>query len=300
MARPTHLQVPMANTAAQRSPAVAPQGQTDFPMSFYDLPIYASANFSTKMGQSGKRSLQEPLPARVVRSNLDADVAEKAGALESSFPPHLIRSIGEPKAWPDLYEYFDGHDLYVDGVVFCFHVIRQIARRNLFLETRFQKEIDEYAAEWVIYHKDLVMNNCPADLTVMFSPEEAEGLDALPRHHIDLLRRMLQFHRTGLMNQQQQLEREAYEMKLPRRPVQPLYPVVEGQGPYPTMSHPPMAMQQRDSRQGDRRMGPHPLPSKLKNGLSGLRHDPNDIQSSLFSQLPLKRSQPVITMRIVR
>jgi hypothetical protein len=290
MSRPStsHLQVPMANTAVPRSPVAAdPQGpQHHFPMSFYDLPAQAAAIFSTKMGQCEKRSLPKPPPSTVVRSNLDADVAEKAAALEGAFPPHLVRSIKEPRGWKDLYEYFDGHGLYVDGVVFCWHVIGQIARRNVFLETRFLKEIDDYAAEWIIFHKEWVIQcQDPTDLTALFNPEEAEGLDALPSHYIDLLRQKLQFHRATLMKQQQQQEREAFEMRLQQRPFKPLYAVAEG--PYSPMPQPFPAIQPR----GGSRTVPHPLSRKL-NFPPDLRQYSDGIKSN---RLPLTRiHRPII------
>lgn len=177
------------------------------------------------------------------------DVGNKAAALEAAFPRDLMRSVTKPRMWTDLYEYFDGYDLYVDGVAFCWHVIMQIANRNEYIDKLKQRDVNNYAAQWVMFHKDLVVHCQESDLISQFTPEECKDLDGIQEKYLDLLRERLQFYRNRVMRQQQQQEREAYEKRLPppRSGLsKQLYPVAEV--PYTTVAR-DFAMQPGNARQ---------------------------------------------------
>ncbi|RDL40990.1 uncharacterized protein BP5553_00969 [Venustampulla echinocandica] len=198
------------------TPAPPSGSYSEMPMNFYQVPFSSQAIFSTLNGLLPKRTLEKSLPPPIVRSNFNSDVIQKAEILREKFPT-IARSMTTPTKWEDLYQFFDGYDLYADGAVFCFYVISEISRKNQYLAASFANEIFKYAAEWISYHKEQVLRSPPAqDLIDLFLPEELEGLDTMTRDEIQSLGVALEQHRRILLE----------DTFRPRR-VQPLYPVLE-------------------------------------------------------------------------
>lgn len=102
------------------------------PLSYYDIPDFFRAIFSTSLGSLPKRELVYPYPAVMVRTNLGIDVQRKCQDLWSRFPDQvrmigpLARYSGE-KAWYELYNFFDAIDLWIETPAFCFSVIHRLA-----------------------------------------------------------------------------------------------------------------------------------------------------------------------------
>lgn len=183
----------------------------------------APATFSTKCGTRAKRPLPTPPPVPILRSNISEAVSARAEALETEFPK-FIRSVDPPRSWEDLYRYFDAYDLYLEGVDFCFHVITQIGKRNVYLSALYEKEISDYAREWVSYHRDEVVRNPEVgNLTRLFSTAELEGLETLTNFHMHSLVNKLDFFRRHLMAQ----------FINPQATPRPLYRVPEGSPMHP-------------------------------------------------------------------
>ncbi len=92
---------------------------------FYKVAAEAPARFSTNNGTKPKRELVEPYPAPIVRTNLEDDVEKRALELLKDFPWSAGIYV-PPVDWYQLHEFFDGHDLWVEGASFCFYVMIRI------------------------------------------------------------------------------------------------------------------------------------------------------------------------------
>ncbi|KAF4634338.1 hypothetical protein G7Y89_g3772 [Cudoniella acicularis] len=210
--------------AQAQEPAPNIRNSAGMPRTFYQVPPYAAAVFSTKNGTRPKRILEEPYPLLIARSNLEKEVTDKAEILREQFPT-VVRSIVQPKKWEDLYQFFDGYDLWVESPSFCFYVIDVIARKNRMLATQFTQEINAYAAQWVEYHRETVLSTPPStDLLTLFQGEEKNGLQIMTDGEIQALRVALDQQRRSLN-----------EAMIRTRPIQHLYPVAEG---FPAIPHP--------------------------------------------------------------
>ncbi|KAG9239496.1 hypothetical protein BJ875DRAFT_538715 [Amylocarpus encephaloides] len=198
----------------QKTPASVTIPYLKMPMSFFDIPDSAPAHFSTHRGQLEKRVLPLPLPVSLVRSNILHDVKWKVQHIRDEYPT-IASSITEPAKWEDLYQYFDGFDLYVQGASFCYYVVQTLGQQNRCNKAIIAREIDLWAAEWINFHSEQVLNGPPnADLIEMFTMDEHAGLETMTLEEIKLMFVGLEKHRDIFLSSIR-----------PR--VQPLYPVQE-------------------------------------------------------------------------
>jgi hypothetical protein len=121
------------------------------PVSFWQTPDNAVAAFSTQLGRYPKRQLPRPLPAPIIRSNMNHDVQKKAQSLVKQFP-ELARRITPINEWYHLYKYFDAYELWIEGAAFCFFVIHRIGMINEQLIIEQRDMIEDFAKEWVASH----------------------------------------------------------------------------------------------------------------------------------------------------
>jgi len=250
----------MANATAQAAPrqidsaTTATASDITFETSFYELAL-GPARFSTDMGQLPRRSIPRftgDRPCPIIHSDISRDVREKIVALRQKYPT-FVRLIKEPKSYRNLYEYFDGYDLWVEGVVFCWHVIATIGNQNAYYNKLADREIDEYAKEWVMFHEDRVIcnQNC-RDLTELFDEDELVVLDDFLPGQLDTLKAKLLLYRGKLLRDYR--ERGPTWESAPLR----LYPV-------PETDYPPAAsLNQRHHPQsiGNSGLAP-PIPCKF-------------------------------------
>ncbi|CAG8974064.1 hypothetical protein HYALB_00009566 [Hymenoscyphus albidus] len=189
------------------------------PDTFYttEIPEDSPAFFSTNMGKDAKRALLNPRPAPLTRSRFHEDVANTAKQLRDRFPK-IVRDITQIKAWPDLYKFWDGYDLWVQGAAFCYWVIEQIVKKNDILRRMITKEINLYAAEWIEFHRDQVLASpLTTNLTTLFLPgDEEAGLATLSMGENHILRCALERERNRLL-------------EATRPPPQSLHPIQEAQ-----------------------------------------------------------------------
>lgn len=237
-ASPTHRQA-MANAAAQSttstplssastavaSVATVTASKPAFDFAFYDRASRGNAKFCTQMGHSPRRSILQSVEERpfpVVRTDPGRDVWKMVTVLEKQYP-NYVRRIEHPRTYMDLYEYFDGYDLWVNGVLFCWHVISTIARKNAYLNHQADQEIDTYAGQWVKFHEDRVIRNpdMRSDLTALFDPDELADLEHLLPGQLAKLRAKLLIYGGRLLIDYG--KKGKWEVRPTR-----LYPVMEG------------------------------------------------------------------------
>lgn len=115
---------------------------------FYVLPTNSKAIFSTNNGKYEKRSLQNPLPMRVARSDFAKDVEAKFQILWDRFHFNL-HDLKPLQKREELYQFFDAVDLYVEGIEFCFRVVGMLSDYSQHLGTQTHIDIDAIAKAWV-------------------------------------------------------------------------------------------------------------------------------------------------------
>ncbi|KAL5317538.1 hypothetical protein ACEPPN_014633 [Leptodophora sp. 'Broadleaf-Isolate-01'] len=171
----------------------------DITLDFYILDPQSPARFSTKYGARAKRELVDPFPATITRTNMESDVEVRATQLMEQFPDaHNILFV--PKNWYILHEFFDGHDLWIEGAKFCYWVILAICRKNTErnqIAALHLKEIDEFAYDWLMAHRDVVMRNpAVSNMIALFTEaEQRHELEGMTGYEIQLLNERLAFHR---------------------------------------------------------------------------------------------------------
>lgn len=119
----------------------------DITLDFYILDPQSPARFSTKYGARAKRELVDPFPATITRTNMESDVEVRATQLMEQFPDaHNILFV--PKNWYILHEFFDGHDLWIEGAKFCYWVILAICREYYHLDqlSATRQDLEAYQA----------------------------------------------------------------------------------------------------------------------------------------------------------
>ncbi|KAG4439291.1 hypothetical protein IFR05_005224 [Cadophora sp. M221] len=178
------------------SPSAA---SNDITLDFYILDPQSPARFSTHYGARAKRELVEPFPATITRTNMENDVEVRATQLMKQFLD-AKNILFVPKNWYILHEFFDGHDLWIEGAEFCYWVILAICRKNTErnqIATLHLKEIDKFAYDWLMAHRDVVMHNpAVSDMIALFTEaEQRHELEGMTGYEIQLLNERLSFHR---------------------------------------------------------------------------------------------------------
>src|SRR5450432_3034164 len=118
--------------------------------------------------------------------------------------PEVAESVMiPPKAWKDLYNYFDAVDLWKEGPGFLFHVLGFIQKVNL---TRFNC-VQRYVRDWVSRNEERIAN-IPAtqDLLSYLTTDEDHAwfdFDNLTMGERGAVRSALMCHRDGLQRRQE-------------------------------------------------------------------------------------------------
>ena len=172
---------------------VGPVAKTlKFGMKFYENDPHRPAKFSTKSGTIPKRQLQHPPPPPIARSDVDADIRNKASSLRKEFPG-AVRDIDKPlPTWNDLHDFFDAVDLWYEGAVFLFYVINHIANENKVLNHDLEKtqlgEIRDWAKLWVEANMKRVFSiPLTQDLISIFDDCERECIYGLDQDQLKFL-----------------------------------------------------------------------------------------------------------------
>ncbi|PNH70424.1 hypothetical protein VD0002_g251 [Verticillium dahliae] len=123
------------------------------PMMFYtEPPEDLKAIFSTKNGQLKPRRLEHVLPRRELKLWDAEKIQNTANSVRKKFWANM-RSMPEPKAWADLYDYFDAHDIYYEGALNLWNLICQLWQENQNLLPDLYRtmscEISIWADEWL-------------------------------------------------------------------------------------------------------------------------------------------------------
>jgi hypothetical protein len=198
------------NLLTRRSALLPPSSimaaHPEFPLCYYDLPPHAPSVFSTCGGTRPKRVLSEPYPAIVIRSTYstasdDFQIRLRAQSLLREFP-RICRQIRKvPNTWHDLYEYFDGVDLFVEGPQFLWYAIHKIIDHNNSCEVAQYSVIDEFARQWIASHQALVLNEPETkDIMALFDDLDRANQDGMEQHEIKLLGDCLNHHRARLFS----------------------------------------------------------------------------------------------------
>ena len=210
-----------------------------FPLCYYDLPPHAPSVFSTCGGTRPKRVLSEPFPAIVIRSTYptasdDFQIRLRAQSLLREFP-RICRQIRKvPNTWHDLYEYFDGVDLFVEGPQFLWYVIHKIIDHNNSCEVAQYSVIDEFARQWIASHQALVLNEPETkDIMALFDDLDRANQDGMEQHEIKLLGDRLSHYRARLLSK---MAEARYRAMPPSSHYQPCNERVPSM-PYPSSQH---------------------------------------------------------------
>ncbi|CRK39216.1 hypothetical protein BN1723_004501 [Verticillium longisporum] len=120
----------------------------NYNMAHHDL----KAIFSTKNGQLQPRRLEHVLPRRELKLWDAEKIQNTANSVRKKFWANM-RTMPEPKAWADLYDYFDAHDIYHEGALNLWNLICQLWQENQNLLTDLYRtmscEISIWADEWL-------------------------------------------------------------------------------------------------------------------------------------------------------
>jgi hypothetical protein len=198
----------LTQPSALLPPASKMAANLDFPLFYYDLPPQAPSVFSTCGGTRPKRVLSEPYPAIVIRSTYpsatdDLQIRLRAQSLLTEFP-RICRQIREtPNNWHDLYKYFDGVDLFVEGPQFLWYVIHKIIDHNKSCEVEQYSEIDKFAYQWMAAHQALVLKEAKEpetkDIIALFDDLDMANLDGMEQHEKQHLRERLNHYRARML-----------------------------------------------------------------------------------------------------
>jgi hypothetical protein len=193
-----------------------PHLSTDVNFKLYrNIPSDALARFSTHNQTRPKRPLVEPLPARIVRSDVGAEISRVANLVRQRLPPDIVRQIQVAENWDDLYDYFDAVDLWVETPVFLFYVINLIAAENQgerYRQAQVQRAplqatpvvaiprvsreyIHDFAAGWVEANFERIAN-APFQMNLLnfFTPADEQFLSGFSNEEIDWMRHALREH----------------------------------------------------------------------------------------------------------
>ncbi|KAM0279647.1 hypothetical protein ACHAQH_004448 [Verticillium albo-atrum] len=123
------------------------------PMTFYtEAPEDLKAMFSTKNGQHQSRRLEHVLARRELKLWDAEKIQNTANSIRKKFWASM-RDMPEPRAWADLYDYFDAHDIYYEGALNLWNLICQLWQENQNLLTDLYRtmacEISIWADEWL-------------------------------------------------------------------------------------------------------------------------------------------------------
>jgi hypothetical protein len=240
----------LTRPSALLPPASIMAANQDFPLFYYDLPTQAPSVFSTCGGTRPKRALSEPYPAIVIRSTYptatnDFQIRLRAHSLLTEFP-RICRQIREtPNNWHDLYKYFDGVDLFVEGPQFLWYVIHKIIDYNNSCEVVQYSEIDKFAYQWIAAHQDLVLKEPETkDIMALFDDLDRANLDGMEQREKQLLRDHLNDYRARLFSKNAEARYRAmaplshYQPSNERVLSMPYPPSQHANDRVPSMSHP--------------------------------------------------------------
>ncbi|KAI9744528.1 MAG: hypothetical protein M1818_002057 [Claussenomyces sp. TS43310] len=114
------------------------------------VPPKIPAFFSTHFGEYPVRPVPSSEGASVPRMADEALTLGKAFELRTEFPECVATVVQPPTAWRDLFQYFDPHDIWVEGAGFLFFVLK-----HLILQNRMkQYTMARAAAEWLTRNID--------------------------------------------------------------------------------------------------------------------------------------------------
>lgn len=213
-------------TQQMRGEVPALKGQISMAFFTTEIPATATAFFSTNNGKNPKRHLTQPYPMPIARSQLHTDVALAAVDLRDRFPT-IVRDIKALADWRDLYKFWDGYDLWVQGAAFCWWVMEQIVKKNVVLEPMIGKEIKKYAVEWTEFHKSEILACHPSTLiTTLFTPDEADGLNIMTLRERGELKAALDEERRKLFDATRSLQQQPLHPIREREPLESFPPFI--------------------------------------------------------------------------
>ncbi|RDW92549.1 hypothetical protein BP5796_01943 [Coleophoma crateriformis] len=184
-----------------------------YPLHLFSLPHPAEAIFSTKCGKIPKKHLPNHLPAQIVHSDLDGAIVRKANALRDEFTVE-VQHVKAPVLFEEIYKYFDGYDLWTEGVIFLYHVLDYIERENVQLDKEFEemeeKEIKAWVVDWFQRtDEDLIFyTRKNLDLTTLFSPTDALEVQGLSSRQNEILQAHLEKLRRELLAKMSSYDKE--------------------------------------------------------------------------------------------
>jgi len=212
----------------------------EFPLCYYDLPPHVPCVFSTCGGTRPKRVLSEPFPAIVIRSTYptasdDLQIRLRAQSLLREFPRICQQIRKTPDTWLDLYEYFDGVDLFVEGPQFLWYVIQKIIAHNHSCEVAQYSVMDEFAHQWIATHQALVLNEPETkDIMALFDDLDRANLDGMEQHEENLLGDRLNHYRARLFSKMAEARHRAMPPSSHYQPSNERVPSM----PYPSLQYP--------------------------------------------------------------
>lgn len=192
------------------------------PPQFYEsMPADAPAIFSTRGCSRQPRACPFPRPSRTVRSGqdslLDDEILDRANALRHEFRD-ISDKLMPPARWSDLYQYFDGYDIYVQNPGFLFLVISLIGRQNLDKIQLIQDAMLQWVeTNWIRF----IQFPAGADIVSMATTPEDQDFFCythMTEYEYQVLGEMLRRHRLivepQLLAKQAQIQEQQQELRL--------------------------------------------------------------------------------------
>ncbi|TLD22075.1 hypothetical protein PspLS_07779 [Pyricularia sp. CBS 133598] len=159
-------------------------------------------------GPSGIRLQNGFLPYRDITADTSEHTWHRAAQLQKTHPDICKKVNKRPKEWEDLYEYFDGEDIYQMGAYNAWCVVNLLYEMNLHIsediEAEWKKLMDLALYEWLANFDDAKEKLLAFDrhktttsiLTVLDDASNVFDLDALTRNQKAILA-----IRTGLLRE---------------------------------------------------------------------------------------------------
>lgn len=148
-------------------------------MGFYTrLPSHVPCKWSTNHGQLGKHIISHPLPERQLEHWNDVKLREQAAHFRQKFSQDMA-GLTKPLRFEDLYEYFDGRDLYFQGAWNLWNLVNMLVDENIYMGPAVldaqRKETDAWVNGWAVTsvnRQRLLAWNRVVDILTVLSPED--------------------------------------------------------------------------------------------------------------------------------
>ena len=182
--------------------------ENHLPIRFYTHPpTHAQGKFSAMYGQQHFRKMGELLPERRVHLWNKNEVQSVCNSLRQVFWPDMKR-LQRSARWDDLWEFFDGYDMYNYGALNLWNVMNTLFDENKMINYGWNSdltlEIGHFADEWIKTPENLNKlkdwNGFDGPVLSLLSAADWKGIGNLEDEEISVLKSALLYRRDLLLS----------------------------------------------------------------------------------------------------